>query len=232
MRKLMLGATALALPIAVAHVSPAAAAPPVPYSWTGFYIGAHAGYGIGETNFSGNADIAPLGGSVPVGMGTGFFGGGQLGYNYQVAPHWVVGAEGNLSWSGIMGRIEDPFFSGKNLSSRTNWIASATGRVGYTGGDFMFYGKGGAAWLGNQYAVTGGISDANAYANETRLGYTVGGGIEWAVSSALTARIEFNYYGLGSHDVVFGGTIAGPPPIIRQNIETFEVGINYHFGMN
>jgi len=92
--------------------APAYAPPPTVYNWTGFYLGLHAGYGWGTTTatdavatngfcwfacgFQWNADVH------------GFVGGGQVGYNWQFAPSWVVGVEGDIGYLGVKGIALDP----------------------------------------------------------------------------------------------------------------------------
>src|SRR5579872_2687355 len=237
MRKRLLGATAISAPILLASIAPAFAVPPVPYfDWTGFYVGAHAGFAVGNTYFSGNTNIVPAGDSLGVAYGSGFSGGGQGGYNYQVSPHVVVGVEGDFTWTNLVHHMDDPFFSGKNLSSRTNGLASIAARGGYTGGDYLFFGKVGPAWINNQYSFGGTgffpfVPGFNDTGMETRLGIVAGGGIEWKVAPTLTAKFEVDFYGLSPHLVTLTNTSTGGTlkTTITQNIEVFEFGLNYHF---
>jgi len=133
-------------------------AAPVPYSWTGCYIGAQVGYGWGNKNFSDptGTGFAPAG-SVTRDNIRGGLAGGQIGCNYQFAGNWVVGVEGEYAWANIKGdTLADPFFSGKNtaFSSKTDALASVTGRVGYAFDRVLLYAKGGAAWARDQYHIT------------------------------------------------------------------------------
>ena len=95
--------------------------------------------------------IAPVGSEVRVDSDAGFIGGGQVGCDYQFATNWVVGLAGDFSWANIDGVADDPFFSGKTagipltLHSRTDFLATATGRIGYAWNTLLIYGKGGFA---------------------------------------------------------------------------------------
>ncbi len=250
MKRLLLASTALMfagsalaadLPAGVPVKAPIVA--PIPYfSWTGCYVGGHVGYGWGRKSFSdpNGFNFAPPG--VTIDDDTrGFLGGGQVGCNYQFAPNWVVGFEGDVSWANIKGDLtSDPFFSGKNqtVSAKTDWLATATGRVGYTWDRWLLYAKGGAAWAHDKYNIhfpAFFIFPATDFAaTETRLGWTVGAGIEWAFADNWSAKIEFDHYDFGSRriDLVdptpFGGTFPGD---IKQRIETVKFGINYRFGV-
>lgn len=205
-------------------------------------MGVNAGPGWGDAAFSGSTTIAVTASeSVHAGSGVGFLGGGQIGCNLQVARNWVLGAEGDFGWSTISGTNRDPFFSGKNLSSRTDWITSATGRVGYTWDNWMFYGKGGVAGTRDRYAFSatpvafGGMiffPGFNETGADTRFGWTLGSGIEWAFAPAWSARIEFDYYGFGSRTLTLfdaATSTSSGPVSIKQNIEAIRFGINYQF---
>ena len=85
---------------------PRRAAPPPPplppaFTWTGFYVGANAGYGFrgGSSRYS----DATYGTVTESGGKGGFVGGGQIGYNYQITPGsgWVLGAEADLQATGF-----------------------------------------------------------------------------------------------------------------------------------
>ena len=75
-----------------------------PWSWTGFYVGGNVGYSWGNWDSTSVAAIFP--GSPGTFTTTdspnvqGAVAGGQTGYNWQFAPQWLVGIEGDIDWSG------------------------------------------------------------------------------------------------------------------------------------
>src|SRR5262245_10678444 len=89
------GVPALAADLSV-QAPPAFKAPvAAPFSWTGWYIGANAGYGVGQGGGTEN------GGATFNAIPAGAFGGGQLGYNYQFFGNFVIGAETDIQGSAI-----------------------------------------------------------------------------------------------------------------------------------
>ncbi|HYJ42936.1 MAG TPA: outer membrane beta-barrel protein [Xanthobacteraceae bacterium] len=144
----------------------------------------------------------------------------------------MAGLEGDFAWANIRGTVNDPFFAGKNFSSKTDWIATGTGRIGYSFDRVLFYGKGGGAWAHNRFDMTffGGTP---ATATETRFGWTLGAGIEYMLTPNWSAKFEYNHYDFGGRQIVLAGVgFAGPftaPENISQRIDTVKVGINYRF---
>src|SRR6202030_894590 len=145
MKKFLLGTVALvalgaAAPAMAADLAarpytkaPAYAAPI--YNWTGFYIGGHVGGAFSsDSNFNG---------LTTGNNGNGrFLGGLQGGADYQFAPNWVVGIEGQYSWLGNNnGGVIFP--GGLVYTNNQRALASVTGRVGYTWGPALLYVKGG-----------------------------------------------------------------------------------------
>ncbi len=262
MKKLLLASTILTLagPALAADLGrrmPVKAPPPVvapvPYfTWTGCYLGGHAGAGWGRKDFSEPdtfRDFAPPGGVIRVDTGAGFLGGGQVGCNYQFAPNWVLGIEGDFSWADINGNATDPFFSGKGgnpitFHAKTDWLTDVTGRLGFAWDRWMVYGKGGVAWAHDKYSinnlrffngsfcVSGVIIACNPAGSETRTGWTAGVGIEWAFWNNWSAKVEFDYYDFGTKRVTLSdpiGDVSGPVDV-KQRIEAVKFGINYRFG--
>ncbi len=125
------------------------------FSWTGCYLGGHVGGGWGRKEFSDpiGALFAPPGEVVRVNT-SGFLGGGQIGCDWQFAPNWVIGIEGAASWADIKGDTFVPATPG-TLHAKTDFLASATGRVGWTWDRWMLFAKGGAAWDHDKYDFTG-----------------------------------------------------------------------------
>src|SRR6478752_10585566 len=145
MKKILLGAAALAAmagPAFAADIAarpytraPAYTAPQVVYNWTGFYIGGHLGGA-----FAGNNSLTGSDGR--------FLGGVQGGFDYQFATNWVIGAEAQYSWLG--NNNNGVLFPGSVLvTSNNSQLGSVTGRFGYTWGPALLYAKGGYAWRDN-----------------------------------------------------------------------------------
>src|SRR5439155_13586853 len=130
------------------------------------------------------------------------------GYDHQIGA-WVLGVEGQWSWSDINGdRRDDPGNLLCNIVTACNtdikWIATATGRVGYTFGPTLFFVKGGGAWAREDHRFVVVATGADlASARETRSGWTVGGGLELRLDHNWSARIEYNYIDFGDRRLTF-----------------------------
>jgi len=197
-------------------------APPVfaaPYNWTGLYVGINGGYGWASSHWDNtlfpvsNYDVN--GGVV----------GGTVGYNWQTGP-WVLGLEGDIDWSDLHGGVTIPVDCPAPFACTTNndWLGTARGRVGYAWDRLLLYATGGAAF-GNikaNYATNSGV-------NETKIGWTIGGGAEFAVSGPLTAKIEYLYTDLGSVDCGTNCGAPAPDVVHLNNINLVRVGLNYRF---
>ena len=257
MRKILLASTAIFIG---GQVSALAAAPPPAYSWTGCYIGGHIGGAWGRnefsdpgfnTGFSVIPTIAPPGGSIGIGSNANPLGGIQAGCDYQFMSNWIVGAAGDFSWTNINGQTADPFFAGKHgapitLGYKTDSLATVTGRVGYAWQRYLVYAKGGGAWardhydiqnlesINNQFCGASTLEACNPTANETRFGWTIGGGFEWALAPNWSAMVEYNHYGFGTKTLFFDApnSFSGPTPLfIKQSVDVIKVGANFRFGM-
>lgn len=148
------------------------------YNWTGPYAGFVGGTAGSSTEGS---DPAGVRRGVINNHGTGFTAGGIAGYNWHLAPQWVLGVEGDFSWLGIDHRSADYFDHPASLSVETNWVATARARVGYSTGAALLYLTGGAAWVNLQDSFQGSRFSSRGprvSSTETLGGLTVGGGIE------------------------------------------------------
>lgn len=200
-------ASAADLPRQMPTKAPAYVPPPL-YNWTGLYIGINGGGAFGNSEFS-----APFAsGSFDV---SGGLVGGTLGYNYQVGQV-VFGLEGDIDWASISG--SSTCGVGFSCETRNDWLATIRGRLGYAGWDrFMPYITGGAAF-GNIKTEVAGIGSSD----ETKTGWTLGGGIEGVIAGPWTAKIEYLYVDLGS-----GGSILGSDADFQTSI--VRAGLNYRF---
>ena len=211
-------ATAADLPARTYTKAPAYAAPV--YNWTGFYIGGFVGGAFGDTTNTSDA-------LVPFSAGTrasSFFGGGQLGYNYQFAPNWMAGLEGDI---GGLTNNERTFLlpPAVGVRDRTNWLASVTGRLGYTWGPGLIYAKGGVAFRDNGDLTGFGGFPLEAKRNQT--GYTIGGGVEYMFAPAWSAKIEYLYYNFDRTTMELAPGVTAFR--YRDDLHTVKAGINYHF---
>ncbi len=154
----------------------------------------------------------------------GGLGGIQGGCNYQVGS-WVFGIQGDYDWSGASGSNNNvlfPFVAQSNIRS----LASVTGRVGYAWDRFLLYAKGGGAWARDEYSMTANVLIPGftiATASETRGGWTVGIGGEYAFLDWLTGFVEYDYYGFGTKQNTFGpcgALVCGAPQPSRSMSRT------------
>jgi len=172
------------------------------WSWTGFYVGVHAGYGGDRFQYPfallgvpGDAHLTSSGGLA----------GGQLGYNWQTG-NFVLGIETDASWSDIRGRVAASTAGlTLNAGSTLQWFGTVRGRVGYTWDRFMVYGTGGWAYgeTRTSASATAPIVGTVAFAQTNqKSGWTIGGGFEYALMNNISVKTEYLYLDLGT-DAVF-----------------------------
>lgn len=199
------------------------ALPPI-FSWTGFYLGLHGGGAFGKKDWS-----DPILGSLGSHDVSGGVAGGQIGFNYQAGPA-VFGVEVDAAWAGLRGSHNLLAIPGVVAETKVDFLGTVTGRVGAAWGMALLYVKAGGAWAHDKYDLT--IVGVNvASASETRWGWTVGAGLEYAFSPNWSAKIEYNYLDFGTKTVT--STILGVIPVsadIGQNINIVKAGFNYRFG--
>jgi outer membrane immunogenic protein len=212
------------MPARAGRVAPATAPAYVAYSWSGCYVGGNVGYG------SSPQDWSFTGSNIAIGShdATGVVGGGQVGCNLQTS-NIVIGIEGMFDWSGMSGSHQSPFPLGTGtLRTDVNWLGTVTGRIGLAADRALFYVKGGAAWVHDDYATT--ILSTTASANDvTRSGWTVGAGAEWSFAPAWSAKLEYNFMDFGSVRPRFCVVACGAFIDVKQNVHLVTVGLNYRF---
>ena len=218
-------------------------APPAPalYSWTGFYLGIHGGgarfdkdwfYPCTATNLL--IPFATCNQAQGGHSGTSWLAGGQVGFNYQVGQ-WVWGIEAEFSATRLKGDSVDLAFPSDVIHSRTNFIGTVAPRVGVAWDRALLYAKGGAAWVHDDHSLSIATSGLTTFtADETRWGWMVGAGIEYAFAQNWSAKVEYNYMDFGTERILFNpnGAVPGLLPFdddIRQRIQTVKVGLNYKF---
>jgi outer membrane immunogenic protein len=262
-RALILGLGLISLTTlpAVAADLPVKARPAPPpivtvYNWSGCYIGGNAGGKWAST--SGDATIGATASTALTTVsfdrsnaGT-FVGGGQVGCNWQAAgSNWVFGIEGDADWqrwsvSRTLGPSVSPFVAGDIFDIRSDWQASARGRIGYAFDRSLFYLTGGAAFtnvkVGSNFIPIGIFPATVASDSKTLLGATVGGGFEYAFTNNWSFGVEgrYTWYGTQTFNAGTVATFAVPgaavtflsaPATQTIRLDTFEATarLNYKF---
>jgi len=260
MKRLFLAGAALAAltaaPAMAADMPVKAMPPPAPvFTWTGCYIGAHTGIGIDINRNDFGAAIASGAGEAADPIGTGEFGpfggenggggvaGGQLGCNYQVAPSWVIGVEGEGFWTNVANDVDRGAAEPTNFSrfrSENRWDADVAFRLGYAVGTNLVYGKAGVAWGGFQttewhddfptfHGCPGGGTCAVSF-NDTRAGLLLGGGWEHFLSDYLSFKFEYDLISFRSITVPYPSATAAIQSFSnRDTVNIFKFGFNWRF---
>jgi outer membrane immunogenic protein len=194
-------AMAADLPRRSAPPSPAIGALPI-FTWTGFYAGVNAGYGFG--NISGSAGRRFEDPS-------GFLGGVQLGYNHQVGQI-VYGLETDIDYAHLQAKNNALGVAGSR--NTLNYLGTVRGRVGYSFDRFMPYVTGGFAYGQSTVKVP-----AVGKSNPTHTGWVLGGGVEYALTNNITAKVEGLYVDLANQRVLGGAARSGfETGIVRAGI--------------
>jgi outer membrane immunogenic protein len=182
------------------------------FSWTGFYLGANAGYMWGSaqwTGGSGTFETSP----------DGWLAGATLGYNFQTG-NIVFGIEGDIDYVDAKG-------SGAAICStctfKNTWLGTVRGRLGYAFGRWLPYITAGGAF-GNLEIETG-----SGEANKMQTGWTAGAGLEYAMWGNWSAKLEYLYVDLGSISCGAATCVAASDTNVDFTANVVRAGINYRF---
>ena len=202
-------------------------APPLVYTWTGWYVGGNVG---GAWSANTNAGFAGGPGTAvffannefPTSLGlnpSGVIGGAQIGYNWQTSTKWVFGFEADIQGSGYKGTSAAfvstptggfvPFTT--QIEQHSNWFGTFRGRVGFLASpNLLLYGTGGLAYGLTETSfstiATGftlgtcpvSFTCTIGAAASTRVGWTAGAGGEWMFAQKWSAKLEYLYMDLGT----------------------------------
>ncbi|ARN80468.1 outer membrane protein [Methylocystis bryophila] len=232
--------------------------PPPPPSWTGFYLGANAGYDWSITNtiqqtyletLSGGFATQAALGNIPVLQSvktSEFIGGGQVGWNYQWGKHLLIGVEADIQ--GLAGGAGTANLvstnSATSFSKSQGSLGTVRARLGYLVNPvFLVYGTGGLAYgqgtlSANYFGIWKAASlQLNDYQTSTLTGFSVGGGAEWQFLPKWSVKAEYFYYNLGSiqtSGVQLNYKSGGVAAITTARSNTrfdgsvVRIGVNYH----
>ena len=222
------------------------------YNWTGFYVGANAGYAWGKTDATlvagpgwgaTNAAFLAANGS-PTLHPNGFIGGGQIGYNWQFAPTWVFGLETDIASVSAKATRATGVLVGGSLNpysetdtSKINWLGTVRGRVGYVAGPVLIYGTGGLAYGEAVFSQSLNFipPSSNVGSTNAKVGWTAGGGLEYALGSNWSVKGEYLYVDLGkssffADNVPVSGTGFSITTTAHTTVNIVRLGFNYKFG--
>jgi outer membrane immunogenic protein len=209
------------------------------YSWAGFYVGGHVGGSWTNENWT-NAGDTTLFGDLSPGdgfrqRGSGVFGGGQMGYNWQ-ASNFVFGLEGTASAMDNHGSLLNRTFGvglDDQFSWRTNWMATVTGRIGYAVTNNLFYAKGGYAGVNNQLSVVdvGPVFVGSGSQTQWHNGWIVGAGWEYGITRNWTFGLEYDYAAFETKRYQLAGTAPGVYAFDAKprDVQSAVVRLNYRF---
>lgn len=224
------------------------------HNWSGFYVGAHAGYGWADWSSS-VAHPCPkclpqqhqadaFAGSGDLG-GDGWLGGFQVGAARQIGP-WVLGVEADVSWPDMSGSHTFRMDYDTDWAVQSSIELMGTGRVkiGYSLGRVQVYGTGGVAWAivdsdMQTVSITGPVVMSELSSSTSHVGWTVGAGMEWAMTDRLSVKADYLYIDIGEEDHDPKGlAYAGTPQQFNHHelmsedlkIHTVRVGVNVKLG--
>lgn len=216
------------------------------FSWTGCYVGADVGGAWPRQSASVTPVLIDQGAMAGDLTNTGsVIGGPHVGCNYQFIPAWVVGVEGDFSWTKLDGAASGPNLlangtpaggGGILVSRSTDSLASARARLGWVVvPNALIYGTGGAAWARTNYsgldALANGTTLATSF-SDTQTGWVAGGGIDWAPwSNNWVLRFEYLHYQFGG---VSSNSAIDPTHFVNftfgdLKVDTVRAGLSYKF---
>jgi high affinity Mn2+ porin len=201
-------------PVKAARIQPV-------FDWTGLYIGAHAGFGRGSSSaVLSDPAIATTGGAF-----SGMIGGVQAGYNVQLPSGMLLGVEADFTFPNYLASnsiVSSLATAQSDVTEQLDYVGTARGRVGYIAGPWLTYATGGLAWAGERFLNTPAIGSDEKKLN-TRLGWVVGGGVEYAFAPHWSLRLEYLYSRFEKADIVFPSATQYTSSLDFQSL---RVGLN------
>jgi outer membrane immunogenic protein len=251
MKVVLLAATAIAASMSIAaaadlpnRIAPPEAPPGPQLTWTGFYVGGQFGYAMGRSRSASYNTATGSSLSSPNAAMNGDLGGAHIGYlfspqsfpaltnifgnNGNVGTSTVIGIEGDVN--GTSAAATYPLLT-NNLtnSAQENIQGSIRGRLGLAFDHTLVYGTGGIAIgdISNTFRNSNGTSDSF---DHTKIGYTVGGGVEYAFINNLSVRAEYRFTDFGSVKDNLVNSTAGTVTVSHKQTDSqVMLGFSYRF---
>ncbi|MBC7580571.1 MAG: porin family protein [Tardiphaga sp.] len=197
-------------------------------SWAGLYVGVQAGHQ------SGGGDInVPATGEFHAVDPKSFIGGVMAGYAMQ-RGRVVGGLEGDINVLGGSALVDtglapDPAVT--QLRTKMSWNGHLRGRLGYSFDQAMIFMAGGLALAGVENKAIDNAAGVTAIWNDTRAGWTLGGGVDYRIVPAMTVRLEYLYdnYGTTTLAAQTVGNVAFAERAHTLDTHTLRAGVNWRF---
>ena len=208
---------------------------PAAATWSGCYVGIEGGGAWGSSRHS--AAMAPFLAGQPITNSFGLSGGligGTVGCNYQI-DSWVFGVENDISWTSFRGTGTSLAPFTPQVSSRTDekWLDTLRGRVGFSWDRALIYGTAGVAFAGVAAGACSNVTGACLTNTQTRTGWVVGAGVEYAVWENLSLKLEYLHADFGNGRYFNTPGLLGPVTIITRDVkltnDLVRVGVNWRF---
>lgn len=241
MKKLLFGSVAIAALIAANAASAADMGLPVKgraleaeWNWSGFYAGLNAGYARSTTVWNDLDATLTAGGTFINQSTSGFIGGGQIGYNWQVR-HAVFGVETDFNYLGLNHATNLFVLTGGTptaIHDSLRWIGTVRGRAGLAVDNVLMYLTAGLAYGRTDHKEIDGAPILNADLSATKVGFAAGVGTEYGVDPHWSVKAEALYVDLGKSSTTIGPFFGG----LRGRFDTLDTmwivraGVNYKFG--
>lgn len=205
------------------------------FNWSGVYIGANIGYGWGETDYASGGNVQPN--DFPFVIfdhyqdedGEGAMGGLQVGVNWQNGS-FVYGIEADASFADMSSEQRLATNNGELwIDEELKFFGTLRGRAGYAMGRFLPYVTGGLAAA--NYELSTPLGDTGYSEDKTLLGWTLGAGGEFAVTEAISLKLEYLYADFEdkTYEIQQNSFSYTMPVEISPSLQTVRLGVNYRF---
>ena len=232
------GALAADLPSRAPAPEPYIAAAASHFTWSGCYVGVAGGGNWGRSqhyfddpNFSTTFYRQPQTGGIDL---SGGLVGGTIGCNHQFGNNFVVGVEGDYSWTNKSGRsgLIAPFNTTEFAETRETSLGTERGRLGFAADRVLLYGTGGLAFANEKFKLVDPV-DGSGSLSKTVTGWTAGVGVEWAFSDNWSLKAEYLHFDFGKNAFAAVTTSSGRGFFAQRRVsltdEVVRIGLNYRF---
>lgn len=185
------------------------------HDWSGWYFGIKGGYASGEARL-----VGPGGSTGDFTIDGGLIG-TMSGYNFQ-SGNIVFGIDTDTAFGGLDGTTSA---AGACVTCTTdiNWLSTFRGRVGVAFNNVLPFVTAGVAYGEVEVTLPPALNPGGGNRDDIFVGYVVGGGIDWAIASDWTARLDYQYVDLGNENMTFAGGVTN---VSVDNLHIVRVGIS------